>query len=265
MWPIDPTTGKFILGPTGKFAADENCCCDFEICPHCGTVIEDLSCGPYEGFTLFAFPFPSGPPVTFWGDAAIWEDVCCACAFVESTPVTINGACYMFHPYAHIAHYPFLPTGGTVPDDCQHLDIVGKTIIDTFSCGHSPCLCCGNAFLQSDATVSGIPEDPPCASASENGPYDYLNFITDGIGLCEWNWVQAGTSYPTENRVRLTHDTASNTWSLQYIHRGTAVKTKTTTAFSCVSGAISGTDSLPPSLPVFGHECLGPVTIIVSL
>lgn len=109
------------------------CCCE-PTCPHCGTLLEDISCGPYEGFDMYAFPIGGGPPIVFWGSPAMWEDVCCVCDAMGEIEVTINGQCYTTDPLNLIYHYPNKPLPSS---ECQHLDITGKTEIMTFACG--PC------------------------------------------------------------------------------------------------------------------------------
>ena len=105
------------------------CCCEV---PKCGTILPDTSCGPYEGFTLLAFPCVGGAPVEFYGIPDEWAMVACAC----STPwlegeFTINETCYNTTPLFYLTHFPYRDT---VTDDCVHLDTTGKIHITSFIC-----------------------------------------------------------------------------------------------------------------------------------
>lgn len=108
--------GKWMLG----------CCCDAD-CPHVGTVLEDASCGPYEGFSLFATPFGGGAPVTFYGGEAEWALIHCKCP--ETGFLAINGTVYSVDLLSHAAHWPF-----KIGMDCQHLDPTGMTLVTSVDC-----------------------------------------------------------------------------------------------------------------------------------
>jgi hypothetical protein len=128
-------SGKRMLQAAGESSLDCPCCEETE---KCGTIIWDESCGPYQGFLLYALPCGGGAPVLFYGNPEDWEMVSCACdesrKFVDSYYV-INGSCYHFVSIAAFAHYP-----GDWGIGCTDIDTTGATLITSFECDAHGCV-----------------------------------------------------------------------------------------------------------------------------